>query len=247
MDTSNYLPLAAAAGLQRALEVTAGNMANATTTGHRAGRVVFENMLAQPPLGPDSGLSYGRDRLSYADLGQGTLVNTGNLLDVALEGDAWFAYATPEGGVAYGRDGRLFMNAEGNVVTANGMAVLDAGGGALVLPPETGQPQIADDGTISTADGDVLGQIGRFSAPDIATWQRYGQSMFMPRDGLGADLEPAENARVLQGVLEHSNVNPVSEMVRMIEIQRAFDQNMAFAKNQDQLRSQTLGRLGQPA
>jgi len=247
MDTTSYLPLSAAIGLQRAMDVTAGNMANAATSGHRAGRVVFESLVAGHGNAPEAGLSYGHDRMGYADLSSGTIVSTGNPLDMALHGDGWFGFQTQDGQIALGRGGSFVLDGEGNLVTSTGAAVLDAGGGAIALPPDAGIPQIASDGTISNAEGDMLGQIGMFSAPDIASWQPHGDSMFIPRDGAQTPLEPAEGTRVSQGTLEQSNVNPIAEMTRMIEVQRAFERNMQAIGNHDQLRRDTLSRLGQKA
>lgn len=247
MDTTGYLPLATATGLQRSLDITANNLANASTAGFRAERLVFESLLndSGSPEVPEQ--AFGYDSFSYSETRSGTLTTTGNPLDTAIQGDGWFAYETGDGQIAYGRDGRFVLDADGLLQTTAGRPVLDAGGGQIVIDPAAGAPAIGRDGTVSDNQGNNLGQIGVFAADDISLWMRIGESMFVPRDGAPAPLELIENPVIIQGALEGSNVNPVTEMVRMIEIQRSFEQMNKVSTNHDQLRSTTLSRLGQKA
>lgn len=245
MDSTGYLPLAAAAGLQRALDVTANNIANASSPGFRADRLVFESLLteARPAREP---VAYPLMRLSYADTRPGTLSQTGNPLDLAIEGEGVFAYETADGRAAYGRDGRLMLRADGTLVTAAGHAILDDGGAPVQLPEGAGVPQIARDGTLSDQDGALIARIGLYDAPDLSTWERLGDNLFAPREGAPAPAL-SEAPVILQGASEASNVNPVQEMVRLIEIQRAFDRAVNLGSNQDELRRTTLSKLGQRA
>ncbi|MCB5410861.1 flagellar hook basal-body protein [Pseudogemmobacter faecipullorum] len=247
MDTTAYLPLAAAAGLQRSLDVTAHNLANASTAGYRGQRLVFESLLAEAPTDRAPPAAYGHDRLTYSDLSQGALTTTGNPLDLAIQGEGWFGYEAEDGQIALGRDGRLVIDAAGLLMTTAGRPVLDAGGGQIQLDPEAGPPSIGRDGTISDAAGNNLGQIGLFTAEGVETWARLGESLFQPRNGQPVALEPAEAPVMIQGALEGSNINPVTEMVRLIGIQRSFDQVMKVTGNHDDLRRSTLQRLGQSA
>lgn len=244
MDTTGYLPLSTARALQRGLDVTSNNLANANTAGFRADRMVFESMIDRS-ASPFEPVAYSFDRLTYSDLAQGGLQTTGNPLDIAVQGDGWFGFETPDGRVALGRSGQFVVDAEGMLRMAAGHPVLDAGGGPIQLPLESGTPEIARDGTISLEDGQIIGQIGVFDAPDIATWERLADGMFVPREGAPTPLEAAAAPVVVQGAIEQSNVNPISEMVRMIQIQRSYDQAMAMASNHNDLRQNTLSRLGQ--
>ena len=245
MDTTGYLPLATAVGLQRGLDVTANNLANSSTAGYRANRLVFEELLASRPSAEP--VAYGHDRMSYTDTREGVLTTTGNPLDMAIQGQGWFGYETEDGQIALGRDGRFVVDPEGNLLTTMGRPVLDAAGGAIVLPLDAGVPSVGRDGTISDATGANLGQIGIFQAEGIETWKRVGETMFVPRDGTPVQLEAVETPVLIQGALEQSNINPISEMVRLIEIQRAFDQTMRMAENHNDLRKSTLSRLGEQA
>ena len=247
MDTTGYLPLAAATGLQRSLDVTANNLANASTAGYRGQRLVFESLLTSAPTENAPRTAFGHDSLTYSDVSQGALTTTGNPLDLAIQGEGWFGYETEAGQIALGRDGRLIMDATGLLTTTAGRPVLDAGGGQIQLDPEAGPPSIGRDGTISDAAGNNIGQIGLFAAEGVESWTRLGESLFQPRDGQPVALEPVEAPVMIQGALEGTNINPVTEMVRMIGIQRSFDQVMKVTGNHDDLRRSTLQRLGQNA
>lgn len=247
MDSSGYLTLAAAAGLQRSLDVTANNLANSSSAGYRAARVHFDDLITpRPGATPEAAASYAHAAFTYSDTKAGALVQTANPLDVAIQGEGYFAYETEAGTLALGRDGRLVLDAEGVLRTTSGRPILDMGGGQIALDPEAGIPSIAADGTISDLEGNNIGQIGLFSA-DIEQWQRIGDTMFQPRDGAAVELIPQEAPTLRQGFSEQSNVNPIAEMVRLIEVQRQFDQVQNFSKNQDQLRQATLSRLGEKA
>lgn len=245
MDTTAYLPLAAAAGLQQALDVTSNNLANGATAGFRASRLVFEDLLtpADPARGP---IAMPQPRMSYTDTRAGTLTPTGNPLDLALGGEGLFAFALPDGGIGYGRAAQLTPDAEGQLVTAAGHAILDDGGAPVVLAEGTGLPVVGRDGTVSDGTGAMIARIGVYAAPDLATWQRSGESLFQPRDG-APEPELMEAPHVIQGAVEASNVNPITEMVRLIEIQRAYDQAMSVGRNHDELRRTALSKIGQRA
>ena len=132
MDNSTYVALSQLTALERQLDVTANNIANANSTGFKAERVLFESYL-----NPDStdvtgeGTSYLIDRGSYLDDRSGVVLQTGNPLDMALSGAGWFAYELEDGQQAFGRDGNFVLDPQGRVVTTSGAQVLDAGGAPL--------------------------------------------------------------------------------------------------------------------
>src|SRR5690606_34120109 len=127
-------------------------VANATTAGYRAEQVKFESILSQVPLEPVAFASTGAAYLSHTP---GELVRTDNFLDVAVEGDAWLAFQTPSGGVAYTRDGRMRMTEAGDLETITGYPVLDVGAAPILLDPDAGPPRIARDGTITQNDQQI--------------------------------------------------------------------------------------------
>ena len=246
MDSTGYLPLAAALGVQRGLDVTANNLANGATAGYRAGRVVFEELLvARPQSATPEDAAYSQAAFSYIDQAAGPLSQTGNPLDIALQGEGYFAYQTAAGQIGYSRAGRLVMDNEGVLRNPMGDAILDAGGGEIILDPLMGLPNIAKDGSISDNEGNNVGQIGIFAA-DIQHWEALGEGLYSPREG-APDFTPQEGAKLVQGASEGSNVNPIAEMVRLIELQRQFDLLQNASKTHNELRQGFLSRLGQKA
>src|SRR5690606_3316078 len=142
--------------------VVTNNIANMNTTAFKAERTIFQEHLERlGPVGQREDQSYVIDSATYRDLSQGRLEATGNPLDIAIEGEGWFAYNTEEGPV-YGRDGRLLIDDMGRLATTDGKPILDIHGAEIVLPLEEAHLiDIAADGTVS-AEGLILGQIGIF-------------------------------------------------------------------------------------
>lgn len=246
MDNSNFVSLSLARSLEQSLDIVANNIANSNTAGFKAERSDFQDIV-EKNLG-DAGkddVSFVYNSGSHLDTRAGALEKTGNPLDVAISGDGWFGYQTTTGQTAYGRDGRFVINAQGDLVTTKGDQVLDAGGAPIAIPANTGGAvSIAGDGTISDAQGNQVGKIGVFSVPGIAEYQRIGDGMMVDPTGAGAAAQPAENARLSQGFIEQSNVQPVLEMTRMIDIQRAYERAMKLLDDTNTLRQQTISQLG---
>ena len=245
MDNSTYVSLSLATSLRRSLDVTANNMANANTAGFKAERADFQALVQTQP-GSETQVSYVLNRGSYLDDRQGQMTHTDSPLDVAISGQGWFGYATPTGQTGFGRDGRFSIDSGGNLVTLNGARVLDDGGAPIAIPPGTGsQISIGQDGTITTPQGGTIARIGMFSVPDIATYQRIGGGMFVAPNGAAPVMTQAADSKMSQGFVEESNVQPVVEMTRMMDIQRAYERAMKLMDDQNQLRQQTLSQLGQ--
>ncbi|ETX28889.1 flagellar basal-body rod protein FlgF [Roseivivax isoporae] len=247
MESSAYIPISLAAALRRDLDVTANNIANADTAGFKRERVAFESYVHNAAAGPEGDMSYVVDGGSYVDPAQGALKHSGNPLDLAIEGAGWFGYETEDGQRAYGRDGRLTVDAQGNLVTLAGARILDAGGAPVALARELATTvSIAEDGTMTGADGAMLGRIGLFDIPDLQSFERLGNGLFVAPDGAAAAV-PAAATRMIQGAVEGSNVQPVVEMTRMIEIQRAYERATKLTQTASDLQRDTIQRLGRPA
>ncbi len=249
MENSVYVSLSLAKSLVRSLDVAANNMANVNTTGFKAQRNDFqslvENNLGGGGGGPGSSVSFVLNKGSYLDQSQGQLLKTGNPLDMALSGKGWFGYRTATGQTAFGRDGRFTIDAQGNLVTLKGAQVLDSSGAPIAIPAGVGNRfTVARDGTITGPKGQQLGQVGIFAVPGINGYQRIGDGMMIAPGGAQPSLTPESAPRLSQGFLEQSNVQPVLEMTRMMEIQRAYDRAMKLMDEQNSLRQQTLGQLG---
>lgn len=226
METAGYVALSRQSGLVREMQIVANNIANAATTGYRQEGLVFSEYVHASP--EQSSLSMSRARVPNTSMEQGALTQTNGTFDFAIEGDGFFLIETP-GGERLTRSGSFSPNAAGDLVTMSGHRVLDAGGAPVFVPGSGSNLQVASDGTLSS-DGQVLGQIGLFRPTDPINMEREDGVMFRTQGG----VEPAENANMLQGFLEGSNVNAISQMSRMIEIQRAYEMGQSFLETEDQ-------------
>jgi flagellar basal-body rod protein FlgF len=128
------------------------------------------------------------------------------------------------------RAGSFVMSEDGGIVTVDGMALLDAGGAPVVVPPGTAGVSVASDGTLS-ADGLPLAQLGLWQAPPPGGADRRAGARFAPAEAPVPALEGA--GRIVQGFLEASNVSPVAEIARMIEVQRAYELGQGFLERED--------------
>ncbi|MBE9637132.1 flagellar basal-body rod protein FlgF [Salipiger mangrovisoli] len=245
MDNSIYVALSRLTALERQIDVTSNNIANANSTGFKAERVLFETYLQKDDAAlAGEGTNYVLDRGSYVDNSSGAIMPTGNALDLALSGDGWFGYQTSDGRTAFGRDGGFVLDAEGRVITASGAQLLDAGGAPMVLPPDQASTvSISNDGVITSADGAVLGQVGVFTLPDRQSLGRSGGGMFMPQDGNARLIPDESTTQVIQGAVEMSNVQAVTEVTRLIEIQQAYQQSLNLVQSDDDLKKDMLSRI----
>jgi flagellar basal-body rod protein FlgF len=225
MDTASYTTLSRQMGLWREMDILANNLANSSTTGYRQEGLIFSEFIQTSPEGPSLSMGHGNTR--NTSFVQGGLSQTGGTFDFAIEGDGYFLIETPVG-ERLTRAGSFSPNAEGELVTPDGLRVLDIGGAPVFVPPDAGKIAVAADGTIS-ADGRLLGQIGLVQPVDPQAMLREDGVLFNAEAG----FEPTENARILQGFLEDSNVDSVTSIARMIEVQRAYELGQSFLENED--------------
>jgi len=220
MEAAGYATLTRQSGLMREMQIVANNIANAATTGYRAEGLVFSEYVARTDGGPS--LSMARGNTPVTSPAQGALEATGGPLDFAIEGEGFFLVETPEG-ERLTRAGAFSLSANGDLVTADGLRVLDAGGAPVFVPPDIKEPGLAADGTLS-GDGRPLAQLGLFRPAGDAAPTRAGGNLLEAPEG----IEPVFEGRILQGFLEGSNVEPMGEIARMIEVQRAYEMGQSF-------------------
>ncbi len=237
MDNSGYVTLTRQTGLLREMASVANNMANMSTTGYRREGVAFSEYVQD--LGPDApSLSMAAGRVRELDMRQGAMVQTGAEFDLAIEGDGFFLIQTPTGD-RLTRAGNFLRSDTGELVTPDGGLLLDAGGSPIFAPPAARSIAIAADGTLS-ADGVAQTQIGLWRPLDPNDVARQEGVSFVAAGG----VEPIEGGTMMQGFLEGSNVNPVSEMTRMIEVQRAYEMGQGFLDKEDERIRGVLRTLG---
>jgi flagellar basal-body rod protein FlgF len=237
MENATYTALTRQSGLMNEMRVVANNIANLSTTGFRAEGVIFAEHIKA--LGPnDSSLSMATASARNTLSAQGTLTQTGGSFDLAIEGEGFFLVETPNG-ERLTRAGAFTPNENGDLVTPEGYRVLDAGGAPVFVPQGAGPVGIAPDGTIS-AGGQPVGQIGLVNPVNLLGMTREDGVRFRADDG----HEPVFEGRMLQGFVEESNVDPVLEITRMIEVQRAYELGQSFLDKEDERIRSAIRALG---
>jgi flagellar basal-body rod protein FlgF len=235
MDAAGYATLNRQSGLMREMGVVANNIANSSTTGFRREGVVFSEYVAALDQDPSLSMAHASGR--HVDLSQSTLSQTGGQFDFAIQGEGFFLVETPQG-QRLTRAGSFTPSAEGELVTPDGYRLLDAGGAPIFVPPDARGVALGSDGTLS-AGGQPIAQVALWQPADPLSLRHQAGTMF------SADaLEPAEGATVLQGMLEDSNVEPVSEIARMIEVQRAYELGQKFLDAEDERVRGVIQALG---
>jgi len=238
MQDSLYVALSSQIALERRLDTIADNVANASTIGFRATGVKFEDVVSG--TGPKS-VSFASSGKTYLSGAHGALTETGNPFDFAVQGDAWFAIDTPAGMVMT-RDGRFSMNENGELMSIEGYPVLDGGGAPIQLDPRNGPPKAGADGSLRQND-QLVGAIGLYNFDPGENFVRYGNSGIVP----ARTPEPVtdrSDVGIAQGFLEESNVNPVLEMTRLIQVQRAFENTAALMRQTDSSTDDAIKTLG---
>jgi len=238
MQNGLYVALSAQMALERRLNTLADNVANASTVGFRATGMKFEDVVSG--VGEKS-VSFASTGQNYLTMQKGSLRETGNPFDFAIQGDSWFGIETPAGTVMT-RDGRFTMTNGGELVSIEGHPVMDAGGAGLQLDPTAGPPEVGADGVVRQG-GRLVGSIGLFNFDPGQGFVRYGNSGLLAKGTLDPVVDRID-AGVAQGFVEESNVNPVLEMTRLIMIQRAFENAAALIRTSDSSLSDAVKTLG---
>ena len=250
MQNALLIGLSRQVALGRELDVVANNIANVNTTGYKSSGAVFEEFIAPNARDGrlsdnDARVSFVRDRATWIDFGQGPVERTGNPLDIAIDGKGFLAVQTPNG-ERFTRNGAFQINAEGQLVTGEGFAVLGESG-PITFQPKDRDITISADGTISVREGNSARTESQRGKLRVAAFENPG---VLQKDGAGTFKAP-ENAvqtadgesRVIQGAVEKSNVRAVSEMTRMIEITRTYSQIAQMLQQHSEMRRGTIEKL----
>jgi flagellar basal-body rod protein FlgG len=236
------------------LEVIANNVANINTTGFKRSRAEFTDLIYQTervmgvssrgrdatvPEGAQVGLGVRTAAIRSLQI-QGAMTNTGNTLDLAINGRGWFQVTTPNGDTVYTRDGALNTNANGQLVTTDGYLVTPT----VTIPPTATSVTISQTGLVTaTVAGQTtpqsLGQLTIANFINEAGLQALGSNLFQQTAASGQPTVgvPGDTAFgvLQQGYLEASNVDPVSEITNLISAQRAYEMNSKVIQAADQM------------
>jgi flagellar basal-body rod protein FlgG len=227
----------------RRLDVISNNLANVNTPGYKKDKMSFEGLLAgniNPPAVPQSMTAdpiLQKENI-FIDYASGPISQSSNPLDLALDGDGFFAVTTPEG-TAYTRQGNFRSSADGTLVTVDGYPVQNSSGSPLRV--QGGRVEIDAKGSV-TVDGAQIGTLSvvDFEKPYALT--KTGNALFVPTDPQ-ITPQPAKSP-VLQGYLEGSNVESISEMVQLIETNRFFEACSKVIKGFDDMAAKAANELG---
>lgn len=236
MDNPIYLALSRQNGLLKEMQAVANNIANMNTTGFRREGVVFAEMIEALPVEGGS-ISMTEARVRRTDFSPGSLRQTGGALDFAIQGDGFFMVQTPNG-PRLTRNGAFFRDAAGALVTGDGYPALDAGGAPVFAPAGGGDVVVGRDGSLSVG-GQTLGALGLVTVDEPRFLTREAGTLFSTDQA----LQPA-NGEIFQGFVEDANVNPVEELTRMIEVQRAYELGQKLLDREDERIRGAVRQLG---
>ncbi len=231
MDKLLYIAMSGAKQNMQALSINANNLANAKTTGFKADLAQARSMQAYGEGLPSRVFSM-TERASQ-NFDSGSILHTGRSLDIAVEGDGFFAVQAEDGQEAYTRGGHFRLTETGALETNDGELVIGEDG-PITLPLPVNNIQISRDGTIMVqpagAPSNVQEEVARIKMvnPDTRLIEKGNDGLFHTKNGgkLIADI----NVNVLSGALESSNVNPINEMTEMIALQRQFEMQLKMMK-----------------
>jgi len=241
MDSSLLVSLSHQLAAYRSMDAIANNVANADTPGFRREEQTFHEYVEQLPLqegetAPQT-LSFVQDGGLVRDMREGALKTTGSPFDLALHGKGFFVVQTPNG-ERYTRNGHFTLDTSGQIVDDNGDP-LQGDGGAVTVSLDDGAIHIGKDGTISGKNG----QIAKLRVADFADETQLvkeGSSLYST-----TQQPTAAAAEIRQGMLEESNVQPVVEISRMVEVMRSYQATATMTQSQEDLLRQAIDQLGQ--
>jgi flagellar basal-body rod protein FlgF len=245
MDNITNIALSRLTVQQRAMDLVAGNLANLSTPGYRAERMVFADWLVREPASgePPGGrtLTFAQTQATYREAAEGALTHTGNPLDLALSGDGWFTVRTASG-TRLTRAGRFTLQKDGSITDEAGNGVLDVTNQPLKIAVADTQLTVTADGTLRSQNG-VIGQIAVVRPNDPNRITAEGGRLFR------ADVAttPVARPKVLQGMVENSNVQPIAEIVRMISTDRDFQFVTQMVEAEGQRRQNAIDKIAAPA
>lgn len=244
MDSVTLLGLSQQMTLRRTMDMIANNLANASTTAYKSEQMIFEEYLVEVEnAGVTSSMTFVIDKGLARDVSIGRFEVTGGQLDIAVDGPGYLAVETPSG-ERYTRNGHLRLDAEGRLVTTDGQAVLDNNSRPITLNPEDGDLSIAGDGTISVKGAERIARLKLVEFDNPRLLEKEGAGLYGP----GTETpRTAEKSKIVQGALESSNVQPILEMSRMIDVSRTYQATARLLDRSEDLTVKTIQSLGRAA
>ncbi len=248
---------------QRKLEILSNNLANLNTPGFKKDNLVFEelippfkdgrpfeasrNTLLPPAIGSND-VSYVAVSAQNTNFKQGTLIETGNTFDIALEGEGFIPVQTPQG-TRYTRAGSLMLDGQGQLITKNGHPIIAQGEQPVFLPQGASKFSIDQQGLISAQAGDNIQSVGQLRVvgfENLSDLEKEGEGLYKLSNPNAQEID-VEGTRVIQGFVENSNVSAVEEMTKMIETVRTFEAYQKIIQSIDEADGQAVNSIARLA
>ncbi len=242
MDNTLLTGLSTQMVMRRNMDVVANNLANLSTTGFKSETVLFEEYLTpvQDAEGNEVIIHLVQDYGIYRNLEEGRFTHTGNDLDIALRGNGYLVVEAEDGTQQYTRNGNLRLSDEGVLTVSSGAPVLDMDGRKIQFEPDENDIDISRDGTLNTNRG-MKAKLNLVEFENEHSLQKVGNNLF--KEGTEAPI-PSPATKLIQGMLESSNVNPILEMTRMIQISRSYQSAAKLMQANDELTRKAIEKLG---
>jgi flagellar basal-body rod protein FlgF len=243
MDNALYVGLSNQMVLKRQMDIIANNIANADTNGFKFESLMTKTVPGAPAFttgGPRPVKFVGADGVAR-DFGQGTLRRTDGVFDVGIEGQGFFKVTT-KAGDRFTRDGHFRTDDNGVVTTQAGDPVADDGGGQITIDPsKPGAITISADGIVSQG-AERVGKIGVYKFGSLSALEKTGDNQY--QNASNQQPIPTTDSKVRQGMLESSNVNPIVQITKMIEVNRAYESVTQMISAVSDLSRNSVARLG---
>jgi flagellar basal-body rod protein FlgF len=245
MENPSYIALSQQMALRRQMDVIATNLANVSTPGFKAERIMFAELVAGRAPYPASTTGGSRPGLSFVneigmlrDTSDGGMTQTGNALDIALNGPGYFAVETPAG-TRYTRQGAFRLNQDGRIVTADGYSLLDAQNRPISIRPGETRIEISTKGAVTTESGEV-GRIQIAQFENDQALRKIGAGLYeTDQDPIAVD----QSTEIRQGMIEGSNVKAVAEVTSMMEILRRYQSAQKMIDAEHELERKAIEKL----
>jgi len=244
MENTSFVALSRQTTLRRQLDVIANNLANMNTTGFKGEKMMFVDHLVRSRGGEKilgDKIAYVRDIATVRDLTEGPMKATENPLDLAIHGDGYFVVET-ENGDRYTRNGQFTLDDAGQMVTKNGDPVLSDNGQPFFFSPQDKNIEVTSDGVVRTENGEV-GRLQVVTFDDNLDLKEVSGGLFdteqLPQE--------VDDPHVVQNMIEGSNVEPIVEMTRMIDVHRSYKGVQKLIEAEDDRIKKMIGELAKPA
>lgn len=241
METTAIIAASRQGALRRQLQTVANNLANMSTNGFKSSQTMFVEHVVKSKGGErliSPKLTYTRDIATRLDMADGAIQTTGNPLDLAIRNDGFFVVRDVDGNEFYTRNGQFQLSTDGRIVNQQGHELLSDAGEAVTLAPTDTEIQVGRDGVISAESGQ-LGKLRIVTFANPQDLKRTAGAMFTAE----APPQNVETADIIQGALEGSNVQPISEMAKMIQLHRNYDRVKSFIQREDERQKEMIKSL----